>query len=90
MLLERVRERTVVPWVGAGASCKIFPLWEKLLCDLWVSNKLKKSKKEKPLLIDAFKKFFVDELQRDAPLLTDLLGTHCEVSLCTCFHIPQL
>jgi hypothetical protein len=74
-----VRERTVVPWVGAGASCKIFPLWERLLRDLWVANSQKKGKKELSLLIDAFNKFFVDELQRDAPLLTDLLGTHCEV-----------
>ena len=31
MLLERVRGRTVVPFVGAGLSCSVLPLWDKLV-----------------------------------------------------------
>ena len=34
MLLERVRVRTVVPFLGAGLSADLLPLWDPLISDV--------------------------------------------------------
>ena len=34
MLLERVRARTVVPFLGAGLSADLLPLWDPLISDV--------------------------------------------------------
>ena len=47
MLVQRVRRRTVIPFVGAGLSCGFFPMWERLIEELMEKLGLPQMKGEK-------------------------------------------
>ncbi len=75
-----------MPWVGAGASAAFFPLWEPLLRELWKDQEATRLRAagvtaDSSALDARFKDFFENVVKRDAPLLTDMLGTHRQVPL---------
>ena len=47
MLVQRVRGRTVIPFVGAGLSCGLLPMWDRLIEQLLEKLGLPQMKGEK-------------------------------------------